>query len=44
MILVFDIETIPDVAFGRRLHGLDGLSDADVASAMFALRRAAHGQ
>jgi hypothetical protein len=37
--LVFDIETIPDVAFGRRLLGLDGLDDADVASAMFALRR-----
>jgi predicted PolB exonuclease-like 3'-5' exonuclease len=37
--LVFDIETIPDVDFGRRLLGLDGLADADVASAMFALRR-----
>jgi predicted PolB exonuclease-like 3'-5' exonuclease len=37
--LVFDIETVPDVAFGRRLHGLDGLSDAQVAKAMFALRR-----
>src|SRR5262245_5471018 len=37
--LVFDIETIPDVDYGRRLLGLDGLKDADVASAMFALRR-----
>ncbi len=37
--LVFDIETIPDVDFGRRLLGLQGLPDADVASAMFALRR-----
>lgn len=37
--LVFDIETVPDVAFGRRLYGLDGLPDAEVAKAMFALRR-----
>ena len=37
--LVFDIETVPDVAFGRRLHGLAGLADAQVAKAMFALRR-----
>ena len=31
----FDIETIPDVEFGRRMWDLDGLSDEDVASAMF---------
>jgi 3'-5' exonuclease len=37
--LVFDIETVPDVAFGRRLYGLDGLADEQVAKAMFALRR-----
>src|SRR5579862_6494257 len=37
--LIFDIETIPDVAFGRRLHNLAGLSDEQVAKAMFALRR-----
>ncbi len=37
--LVFDIETVPDVALGRRLYGLDGLDDAAVAKAMFALRR-----
>jgi predicted PolB exonuclease-like 3'-5' exonuclease len=37
--LVFDIETVPDVEYGRRLLGLEGLKDADVASAMFALRR-----
>jgi 3'-5' exonuclease len=37
--LVFDIETVPDVAFGRRLYGLDDLSDGQVAKAMFALRR-----
>jgi predicted PolB exonuclease-like 3'-5' exonuclease len=37
--LVFDIETVPDVDFGRRLHGLEGLADGQVAKAMFALRR-----
>jgi 3'-5' exonuclease len=42
-ILVFDIETVPDVAFGRRLLGLGDLPDADVASAMFALRRGRTG-
>jgi predicted PolB exonuclease-like 3'-5' exonuclease len=30
----FDIETIPDVEFGRRMWDLDGLSDADVGTAM----------
>jgi hypothetical protein len=38
-ILVFDIETVPDLASGRRLYDLHGLSDADTASAMFAMRR-----
>lgn len=38
-ILVFDIETVPDVALGRRLYGLEGLPDEQVANAMFALRR-----
>lgn len=42
-ILVFDIETIPDVDAGRKLYELDGLSDADIASALFALRRAKVG-
>jgi predicted PolB exonuclease-like 3'-5' exonuclease len=42
--LVFDIETVPDVALGRRLHGLDGLADEQVAKAMFALRRQATGR
>ncbi len=37
--LVFDIETVPDVALGRRLYGLEGLPDGEVAKAMFALRR-----
>lgn len=32
--LAFDIETVPDVEGGRRLYDLEGLSDADVASAM----------
>jgi len=30
----FDIETVPDVEFGRRMWNLDGVSDEDVASAM----------
>ncbi len=38
-VLVFDIETVPDVASGRRLHGLDGLDDNDVANVMFHKRR-----
>ena len=41
--LVFDIETIPDIDGGRRVHGLSGLSDAEVAEAMAALRVAAKG-
>lgn len=42
-ILVFDIETVPDVASGRRLHDLEGLNDADAASAMLAMRRQENG-
>jgi predicted PolB exonuclease-like 3'-5' exonuclease len=41
--LVFDIETVPDVALGRRLHNLEGLTDEQVAKAMFALRRQGTG-
>jgi 3'-5' exonuclease len=37
--LAFDIETVPDVSLGRRLYGLEGLGDAEVAKAMFTLRR-----
>jgi predicted PolB exonuclease-like 3'-5' exonuclease len=37
--LVFDIETVPDVDYGRRALGLAGLPDAEVATAMQALRR-----
>lgn len=42
-VLVFDIETIPDVETGRKLHDLDGLSDSETAEALFALRRAKVG-
>lgn len=38
-ILVFDIETIPDVESGRRLYDLDGLTDKEVAEVMFSRRR-----
>jgi predicted PolB exonuclease-like 3'-5' exonuclease len=37
--LVFDIETVPDTDLGRRLHGLQGLSDEQVAEVMFTKRR-----
>lgn len=37
-ILVFDIETIPDVTTGRRLYGLHNLNDFDAMRAMQALR------
>ncbi|HQU16676.1 MAG: 3'-5' exonuclease [Chromatiales bacterium 21-64-14] len=38
-VFVFDIETVPDVEAGRRLYGLDGLSDGDVAQVMYTVRR-----
>ena len=37
--LVFDIETVPDIELGRRVFGLEGLPDAQVAKAMFAHAR-----
>jgi predicted PolB exonuclease-like 3'-5' exonuclease len=37
--LVFDIETVPDTALGRRLHGLHDLTDEQVAEVMFTKRR-----
>ena len=37
--LVFDIETIPDIDLGRRLHGLEDLPDQQVAQIMFTHRR-----
>jgi predicted PolB exonuclease-like 3'-5' exonuclease len=43
-VLVFDIETIPDVAGLRRLHDLDSsLSDEEVAELAFQQRRAQNG-
>ena len=41
--LVFDIETVPDVELGRRVLGLEGLSDAQVAKAMYTARRQENG-
>jgi 3'-5' exonuclease len=42
--LVFDIETVPDTALGSRLYGLQGLPDAEIAKAMFAMRRQRTGE
>lgn len=42
-VFVFDIETVPDVAAGRLLHGLEGLSDKNVAEIMFHQRRQESG-
>ena len=42
-VLVFDIETIPDLDGGRRIYDLDGLSDKDTASALLNLRRQENG-
>jgi predicted PolB exonuclease-like 3'-5' exonuclease len=42
-VLIFDIETIPDIDTGRNLYNLHGLTDEDTAQAMFALRRAKVG-
>lgn len=39
----FDIETVPDVEFGRQLLGMDGISDEDVATAMTFKREQATG-
>lgn len=38
-ILVFDIETIPDIETGRKLYDLQNLSDEDTVLALSALRR-----
>lgn len=38
-ILVFDIETIPDLESGAKLYNLHGLNDEDTAKAMMTLRR-----
>lgn len=42
-ILVFDIETIPDIESGRRIHGLEDMADAEVWQAMKTLRLAEKG-
>jgi predicted PolB exonuclease-like 3'-5' exonuclease len=42
-VLVFDIETIPDLEGGRRILGLDGMADDAVWEAMRAKREAARG-
>ena len=42
-VFVFDIETIPDVAAGRRMNALENLSDAHVAEIMFQKQRQASG-
>ena len=39
----FDIETIPDTEFGRRMWDLDGLADEDVGTAMGFIRQQATG-
>jgi predicted PolB exonuclease-like 3'-5' exonuclease len=39
----FDIETVPDVEFGRRMWDFEGLSDADVGTAMTFMRQQASG-
>jgi predicted PolB exonuclease-like 3'-5' exonuclease len=33
-VFAFDIETVPDVEFGRKLHGLEGLTDKQVGYVM----------
>ncbi len=42
-VMVFDIETVPDVEAGRRLYDLDGLEEQAIAQAMFQLRMAKTG-
>lgn len=42
-VLVFDIETIPDVEGGKRVYDLGDLTDDDAANAMFNLRRQENG-
>lgn len=42
-IFVFDIETVPDTHTGRKLHGLEALSDTEVGEALFKLQSQAAG-
>jgi hypothetical protein len=41
--LVFDIETVPDVEFGRQVLGLEGIEDKRIAQIMFQRRREVTG-
>jgi predicted PolB exonuclease-like 3'-5' exonuclease len=41
--LVFDIETVPDTDLGRRLYGLQNLTDDEVGQVMFSKRREVTG-
>jgi len=38
-VFVFDIETVPDVEIGRRLHDINGLSDQEVANVLYCRRQ-----
>ncbi len=38
-ILVFDIETVPDIESGKKLYNLEGLKEEDAAELMFSHRR-----
>ena len=42
-VLVFDIETVPDVATARKQHDFEGLSDQEVVYAITALQRSQKG-
>ena len=41
--IIFDIETIPDLDYGRKQMNLDGLSDADIGRSMFFQQLQNHG-
>src|SRR3990167_5053038 len=42
-VMVFDIETVPDVQAGRRIHALENLNDLEVVEALFAMQRNKNG-
>ncbi len=42
-VFAFDIETVPDTVGGAGIHGLGGLPDDEITSAMLAMRRARTG-
>lgn len=43
-VLVFDIETIPDLESGRKIYGLGDVSDQEAAEALFAIVREKTGR